>query len=159
MLPQPLRAKARKGFNKMNDRKLENKVRQDTSKVKKDLNTLMDDGVALFGRFEDNVGQATGKAKEDLTTWLEESLSQLSEGFEKLTGDARETVVDAAATLKKDVGHGLSQYNAKVQEVAEKVPGGFSEKAGRYPWVAISIGLAFGLLVGVLLKPGRQQVG
>lgn len=142
----------------MNDQQLENKVRKDASKVKRDLNTLTSDGAALFSRFEDNISQATGKAKEDLTTWVEDSISQLREEFEKLTGEAKETVVDAAATVKKDVGQGLIQYNTKVQEVADKVPGGFSEKAAKYPWVAISMGLAFGLLLGVLLKPGRQQV-
>jgi len=143
----------------MNDQQLENKVRQDASKVKRDLNTLTSDGAALFSRFEDNINQATGKAKEDLTTWVEDSVSQLRKEFEKLTGDATESIVGAAETVKKDVGQGLIQYNAKVQEVADKVPGGFSEKAATYPWVAISIGLAIGLLLGVLLKPGRQQVG
>ena len=108
----------------MNDQQLENKVRHDAGKVKKDLTTLMGNRV-----------------------------SQLSKGFEKLTGDAKETVVGAAATVKKDVGHGLSQYNAKAQDFADKVPDGFAKKAARYPWVAISIGLLIGFLLGILLKP------
>lgn len=139
----------------MKDQQSENKVHQDADKVKKDLSTLTGDSAVRFSRFEDNLSQATGKAKEDLTTWVEDGVSQLSEGFEKLTGDARETVVGAAATAKKEVGHGLSQYNAKAQEVAEKVPGGFGKKAARYPWVAISIGLAVGFLLGILFKPTR----
>lgn len=143
----------------MKDGRLEKKVRQDTSRVKKDLNALTSDGVALIDRFEANLSQATDKAKEDLTTWMEDSVSQLLEEFEKLVGDAKETVVDTAATVTKDVGQGLRQYNAKVQEAADKVPGGFSEKAVQYPWVAISIGLAFGLLLGVILKPGRRPLG
>jgi ElaB/YqjD/DUF883 family membrane-anchored ribosome-binding protein len=152
-------AKARKGFTKMNDRQLDNKVRRDVTKVKKDMSTLVGDGAAQFDRFGDNLSQSTVKAKEDLTKWAEDGVSQMSEGFEKLTGDARETVVAAAATVKKDVGRGMSQYNAKVQEVADKVPGGFGEMATRYPWVAISIGLAIGLLLGILLKPSRQLRG
>jgi hypothetical protein len=79
---------------------------------------------------------------------VEDGAYQLSKGFEKLTGDARETEVSAAATVEKDIGRGLSQYNAKVQEVAGKVPGGFDEKAARYPCVAISIALAVGFLLG-----------
>ena len=114
----------------MNDKQLDNKVRRDVTKVKKDMNTLVGD-----------------------------SVSQMSEGFENLTGDAKETVVGAAAIVKKDVGHGLSQYNAKIQEVADKVPGRFGEMAARYPWVAISLGLAIGLLLGSLLKPARQLRG
>jgi len=140
----------------MNDQQLATKVRRDGARVKKDLTTLVEDGTAQISRFEDKVSQAPGKAKEDLTTWVEDGVSQLSEGFEKLTGDARETVVGAAATVKKDVGHGLSQYNAKAQEVADKVPGGFGKKAASYPWVAISIALAVGFLLGIMIKPARR---
>ena len=143
----------------MNDKQLDNKVRRDVTKVKKDMSTLVEDGAAQFDRFGDNLSQSTVKAKEDLTKWAEDGVSQMSEGFEKLTGDARETVVAAAATVKKEVGRGMSQYNAKVQEVADKVPGGFGAIATRYPWVAISIGLAIGLLLGILLKPARQLRG
>ena len=140
----------------MNGQQLENKVNQDAVKVKKDLSTLVGDGAARIGKFGENVGQATGKAKEDLATWVEGSVDQLSEGFEKLAGDAKETVVGAAATVKKEVGHGLSQYNAKAQEVADKVPGGFGEKAARYPWVALSIALGVGFLIGFILRPVQQ---
>lgn len=108
----------------MNDHKLEEKVRKDAGQVKKDLSTL-----------------------------LENRVTQLSEGFEKMSGDARETVVGAAEMVKKDVGHGLSQYNAKAQDVADKVPDGFAKKAAKYPWAAITIGLFVGFLLGILLKP------
>ena len=102
----------------MNDQQLEKKIRQDTAKVRKDLKTLADDSAARLSRLESNVNQVTGKAKEDLTTWVDDGVSQLSERVEKLTSDARETVVGAAATVKKDVGHGLSRYNAKAQKLS-----------------------------------------
>ena len=142
----------------MNDQQLEKKVRQDAGKVKKDLGILMKDSMARLGKFENSVSLANGTAQKDLTTWVEELVSLLSKDFEKLTGDARKTVVSTAATMKKDIGHGLSQYNAKAQEVAEKVPDGFAKKASRYPWVAISIGLVVGVVVGVLFKPARQPI-
>lgn len=142
----------------MNDKQLDNKVSRDAAKVKKDIGTLMEDSAARLNRFEDKVSQAPGKAKEDLTTWVEDGVSQVREGFGKLSGDAKEAVVGAAATVKKDVGHGLSHYNSKAQEVANKVPGEFGKKAARYPWVAISIALVVGFLLGVLLKPSRQPV-
>jgi len=106
-------------------------------------------------QLENNVRQDVAQLNQDLTTSVEDDFSQLSEGFEKLTSDARETVVSAATLVKKDIGHGLSQYNAKAQEVADKVPGGLGEKAARYPWVTVSIALAVGFLVGGLLKPTR----
>jgi ElaB/YqjD/DUF883 family membrane-anchored ribosome-binding protein len=139
----------------MNDQQLETKVRLDGAKVKKDIGTLVEDGTAQISQFEDKVSQAPGKAKEDLTTWVEDGVSQLSEGFDKVTDDAREAVVSAATAVKKDVEHGLSQYNAKAQKVADKVPGGFGEKAARYPWVAISLALVVGFLLGSFLKPTR----
>jgi len=142
----------------MNDQQLEHKVRQDAVRVKKDLGTLGKDSAALAGRYGDNLSQAPGKAKDDLTAWVEDGVSQLSEGFEKLTDDAKKSVADTAATVKKDVGRGLSQYNAKAQEAADKVPGDFGKKAAKYPWVAISIALVFGFLLGFLLKPARQFV-
>ncbi|MDD5371365.1 MAG: hypothetical protein PHQ40_20025 [Anaerolineaceae bacterium] len=143
----------------MNDRQLEKKVRQDAIKVKKDISTLVGDSAVRFGRFEDNLNQATGKAKEDLTTWVEDSSSQISEGLEKLTDQARETMVSAAVTVKKDVGHGLSQYNTRAQEVADKVPGGWGMKAARYPWVTISIALLVGFLLGIVINPLRHPLG
>ena len=142
----------------MNDRQLDKKVQQDTVKVKKALNALVKDSAARISRFEGKAGQATSKATEDLTTWMEAGVSQFSEGFEKLTGNARKTLVGAAATVKKDVGHGLSQFNTKAQEVADKVPGEFSEKTAKYPWVVISIALAVGLLLGGVIKPARRPV-
>ena len=139
----------------MNDKQLDTKVLQDVTKVKKDISTLAGDSAARFGRFEFDVRQATGKAKDDLSTWVEDGVSQLGDGLEKMTTDAKETVVGAVKTVKKDVGHGLSQYNSTVQEVANKVPGSFGKKAARYPWVAMSIALIVGFLLGALLKPVR----
>ena len=62
-------------------------------------------------------------------------------------------------TLPPSVEHGLRRYNAQVQDVADKFPGSFGKKAARYPWLTVTLFLAFGLLLGVLLKPGRQPVG
>jgi ElaB/YqjD/DUF883 family membrane-anchored ribosome-binding protein len=104
---------------------------------------------------EDNVRQDVAKLNRDLITTVEDGISQLSEGFEKLTGDVKDTVINATAMMKKDVDHGLSQYNAKAQEMVDKVPGGFSEKAAKYPWVTLSITLAVGFLLGNILKPTR----
>jgi ElaB/YqjD/DUF883 family membrane-anchored ribosome-binding protein len=114
----------------MRDKTFENKVNRDVDKVKKDFATLGDDGV-------------TG----------------LSRMFAQRSDDAKKTVADTVETVNKAVGQGLSQYNTKIQEVADRVPGDFAKKAAGYPWVTITISLAAGLLLGVLLKPSRQPVG
>jgi len=114
----------------MNDKAFENKVDRDVDKAKKDFATLGDDGVAGLRRM-----------------------------FAQGADDAKKTVDDTVKTVNKAVGQGLNQYNTKVQELAERVPGDFAKKAARYPWVTITISLAVGLLIGGLLKPGRQPVG
>ena len=139
----------------MNNRKMNNKVRDDTAAVVNDVSTLAGDTAARFGRFEDDVNQAAGKAKADMTSWAADYLSQMSKGIEKLSVDARDTAVTAAASAKKNIGYGLSQYNSKVQELADKAPGGLSEQAAKYPWVALSITVIIGFLLGMFIRPAR----
>ena len=109
--------------------------------------------------FENKVNRDIDKTKEDVATLGEDGVSGLSRKIEKLTDETKELVTGAVKTLNKDVGHGLSQYNTKVQDFADRLPGDFGKKAARYPWVTITMSIAFGLLLGVLLKPGRQPVG
>ena len=130
----------------MNDKAFENKVNQDVDQAKENLATLGEDSLA---------GMDT--IKRDLVTLGDDVVTRLSRKFEQLSDSTKEMVTEAVKTLNKDVEHGLSQYNTKAQEVADKVPGGFSEKTAKYPWVAMSITLAAGLLVGVLLKPAPRQ--
>ena len=105
--------------------------------------------------FENKVNQTIDKAKENVATLGEDVVTGLSRKFEELTGETKVMVTDAAKSLNKDVGHGLSTYNTKVQDVADRLPGDFGKKAARYPWVTITMSLAAGFLLGVLLKPGR----
>lgn len=140
----------------MNDKQLENKVRQDIANVKKELDTLAGDSAARLGRFGEDISQATGKAKKELNTMLENGVSQMNNEFENLSDDTKARITGTVASVKKNVGHGLSQYNAKAQQAVDKIPGGLSEKAVKYPWVAISIALTVGFLVGSLLKPTHR---
>ncbi len=138
----------------MNDQQLNNKVRKDADRIIKDINTLVGDSSNRLSRFEDDVNQVAGKAKEDINSWVEEGVSN----FERMTGNVKDSVADKAAILRKDVKRGMKQYNNKAQEVADKIPGGFSESAAKYPWVVISLGLALGFFLGILLKPSRHTI-
>jgi ElaB/YqjD/DUF883 family membrane-anchored ribosome-binding protein len=69
--------------------------------------------------------------------------------------EPKEMVSGPVKAFNKEMGQGLSQYNTKVQDFADRVPGDFSKKVAKYPWVTITMSLAFGLLLGVLLKPSR----
>jgi uncharacterized protein YjbJ (UPF0337 family) len=154
----PFMVKTRKENLKMNDQQLENKIRQDAEKIRKDLSSLGEDSIARLGRFEENIKQAAGKTKEDVNTWVENSASQVSDRFEKMSGEARKSINDAAATAKKDVGRGLNQYNSSVQKLADKLPNGLSEKIAKFPWVAMSVALVTGFVLASLLKPARRPL-
>jgi ElaB/YqjD/DUF883 family membrane-anchored ribosome-binding protein len=132
----------------MNDKAFEKKVNRDVDQAKEDFTTLGEDSVTGLARI-----------KKDLVTLGDDGVTGLSRKFEQLADDTKEMITDAVKTLNKDVGHELSQYNAKVQDVADRVPGGIGKKVAGYPWVTITMSLIFGLLLGVLLKPGRQPVG
>lgn len=110
----------------MNDRQTENKVQQDAEKIKKDFGAMVGDGV-----------------------------SYLSEGFEKLKGEAKETVDSTMASVKEDISLGLKKYNENAQRAAEKVPGGFSDTISRYPWVGLTVALVVGYQLGRFFKLNR----
>jgi ElaB/YqjD/DUF883 family membrane-anchored ribosome-binding protein len=139
----------------MNEQPLEKNIRQEADRIKHDLTTLVGDSAAQIGSLGTKVNQAT----EDLATWMEENVSNLSQGIGKITDEAKGAVVDTAAAVKQEVGHGLSQYNTKVQKIADKVPGDFSQKVSKFPWVAISIALTAGFLAGSFLHPRRHPLG
>jgi ElaB/YqjD/DUF883 family membrane-anchored ribosome-binding protein len=121
----------------MNDKQFEKKVNRDIDKAKEDVATL----------------------KEDVATLGEDGVTGLGRKFDQLTNDTRQMVAVRVKTINEEVGQGLSQYNAKVQEFADRVPGDLGTKAAKFPWVTVTMSLAFGLMLGFLLKPGRQPVG
>ena len=106
----------------MNENKIERRRQKDSAKVKKNINTLMEDGGP-----------------------------RVSKGLEKLTGEAKESW-QYSRYCKERNWPGIKQYNAKVNEFATSVSGDLGKKVSQYPWVAISIGLAIGLLLGGLFK-------
>lgn len=102
-------------------------------------------------KLEKKVRHDADKVRKDLRTLVEDGAAQVNKFEDKVsqaTGKARED-------LTTWVEDGLCQYNARAQEYADRVPGGFSKKAARYPWVTISIALAVGFLLGSLCKPAR----
>ena len=132
----------------MNDKSFENKVDRDVDQARKDFTSLGEDNVTGLGRI-----------KKDLVTLGDDGVTGLNRKFEQLADDTNKMVSATVKTINKDVEHGLSQYNAKVQDVIDRVPGGFSKKVAGYPWVTITLSLVVGLLLGILLKPGRQPIG
>lgn len=144
----------------MNDQQLDNKVRRDEARLKKDIISLVENRAAQFSRLEGSLVKSAGKAQKGLGAWFEESTARVSKEMKKLTGSTKETVTDAAGKAKKNFSHTLRQFNTKAQKAADRIPVRFSKKADRSPWVAISIGVALvGILLGIILKPARTQLG
>jgi ElaB/YqjD/DUF883 family membrane-anchored ribosome-binding protein len=109
--------------------------------------------------FEQKVIRDIETMKKDLAKLGDDSVTGLSRKYEQLADDTKKKAAGAIQTVTQRVEQGLSQYNAKVQDMADRVPGDFSKKAAGYPWVTVTMSLAFGLLLGALLKPGRRPVG
>ena len=53
------------------------------------------------------------------------------------------------------VGRFLDQYDHKVYEVVQRLPGDLDRRVIRYPWATIATTLGLGLLVGFIIKPNR----
>ena len=125
--------------------------------VEDQFNSTMDDVKSGYEDVEETTVKAVTKAKDDVVTWFEEGVSNIKEGSHQLMDDAKETYDKATKAIDKNVKNGLNQYEEKVQEIAEKVPGDFGDKVLKYPWVAISVGVLLGLVLGILLKPTRHD--
>lgn len=111
----------------MNNQQFETKMEKDGTRVKKAFNSMVGDGV-----------------------------SQLRNEYDEFTGTVKENANSAAETIKNEVNQGMKQYNSKAQEVADRLPYGLSQNVSKYPWVVISLGLVFGFMLGIMLKPSHQ---
>ena len=49
----------------------------------------------------------------------------------------------------------LDQYDHKVYEVVQRLPGDLDRRVIRYPWATIATTLGLGLLVGFIIKPSH----
>jgi len=142
----------------MSDHQMEAKIRKDTEKVKNDVSTLIGDTATQLGRFEENLGQNAIKTRAEIYAWLDQNATQLKEDYNKMASNAKESFTDASNTVMKNVDHQFSNFNAKAEEVVNNVPGGVGEKIAKYPYVAISIAVIFGFLVGSLLSPAKKPM-
>lgn len=136
----------------MNEKKLEKKIEKDIVRVKKEIGTLAEDSRNRLSEFVNELGLTTNQAKKDISSQVEEEISHFEANVEKFAQKAKSNVVEAAATAKKEVEHGLGIYNAKAQRIADKVPGHIGEKAAQYPWVAVTVALGLGVLVSNLVS-------
>ena len=112
----------------------------------------------MFNRNKKNqLSKDAEEIKEDINTLAEDSVSQVSKDYENIKDEVKTTVNGAIHSVKKEVEYGLSQYNTKAQELADKVHDGLGKEITKYPWVSISIALVVGVMIGGFLKPTRRS--
>ena len=112
----------------------------------------------MFNRNKKNqLSKDAEEIKEDINTLAEDSVSQVSKDYENIKDEVKTTVNGAIHSVKKEVEYGLSQYNTKAQELANKVHDGLGNEITKYPWVSISIALVIGVMIGGFLKPTRRS--
>jgi len=105
---------------------------------------------------EKRINRDFDRAIRDLAVLRDDAVTGLSRKFEQLTDGPRKTAEVAVKSLNKSIGQGLNQYNAKVQDVVDRVPGDLTKKVTGYPWVAITMSMVLGLLLGALVKFSRN---
>jgi len=109
-------------------------------------------------QFESKMEKDGTRVKKAFTTLIGDGASQLKNEYDQFTGTVKDTTNETASVIKKNVDYGMKQYNSKAQEVADKFAGGISKNVSKYPWVVVSLGLVFGFILGVILKPSRQSI-
>lgn len=105
---------------------------------------------------EKRINRNLDRTKRDLAALKEDTVTGFTWKISQLTDGPRKSTTEAMKTLNKSIGEGLTQYNTRVQDAVSKVPGNINKKASRYPWVAISMAMFMGLILGVTLKPARH---
>lgn len=136
----------------MIDHHLEKKGHQEGTRINQDLLGKSVDIFSRFTRLGPKVLGDAEKTKVDLTAAVVEGSAQVNDRIEKLSSIVKETTVNAAEAVKTDIEQGLKKYNANAQNIANELPGSLGKKAVRYPWVAVSIALVIGIILGGLLK-------
>jgi len=106
--------------------------------------------------YEKRINRDLDRTKRDLSALRDDIVSGLNLKLDELAGHPKKSAEVAVKTLNKSIGHGLDQYNTKVQDVVDKVPGDIGRKAAGYPWVAISLSIVLGLMFGVLIRFSRH---
>jgi len=106
--------------------------------------------------FEKRINRDFDRAIRDLAALRDDAVTGLSRKFEQLAGGPKKKAAVAVKALNKSIGHGFNQYNTKVQDVVDRVPGNLSKKAAGFPWVAFTISMILGLLLGTLLRFSRH---
>ena len=88
------------------------------------------------------------RRRDEGSTRLSASVDRLADQMQKRYNITRDK---AELTMSRF----LDQYDHKVYELVQSLPGDLDRRVIRYPWATIATMLGLGLLVGFIIKPGR----
>ncbi len=108
---------------------------------------------------EKKINRDLERARRDLSELSDDIITRLRGNFGQLADNPRKSATVAMKNLNKSIGQGLEQYNTRVQDVVDRVPGDIGKKARGYPWVAITMSMLLGLMVGGIIRFARHMAG
>ena len=118
----------------MNGKVIEKRINRNIDRVRRDIAALGDDA----------------------TTELNRRFELLTDGPRKKAEVAIKDMNRSIGQMNKSIGRGLNQYNAKIQDAVDKVPGDLGKKVTGYPWVAVTMSMVLGLVLGAVLGFSRH---
>jgi ElaB/YqjD/DUF883 family membrane-anchored ribosome-binding protein len=98
-------------------------------------------------QLEKKIRQDVNKVSKDIDTLLGDGAIRL--------GRFEAKVSQSGVKAKEDLITWVEENTSQMGEGIEKVTDSFAQKISSHPWIAISIGLSFGFLLGSLIKPAR----
>jgi uncharacterized protein YjbJ (UPF0337 family) len=94
-------------------------------------------------------------AQEHWTKFTEEDLKRLETMRDEFVEMVQQRYGYAKQRAEEEVDRALSTSNARIEGVAQKLPGEMDQALLRYPWVTIVTALGVGFILGFVLKPRR----
>ena len=120
------------------------------------MNKVMDDVKSGYKDLEEKTRQSVSNVKDNAVTWVEEGVSKIKDSTHQVMDNVKDTIDKTVKSVDKNITQGMTQYNLKAQQIADKMPCRLGDKVIRYPWVAITVSLLIGIGLGFLIKPGRK---
>ncbi len=96
----------------------------------------------------ENPSRLWNRRNDEGRTRLTGSVDRLADQMEKRYHITRDK---AELTMSRF----LDQYDHRVYDLVQKLPGDLDRRVIRYPWATIATMLGLGLLIGFIIKPGR----
>jgi uncharacterized protein YjbJ (UPF0337 family) len=112
----------------------------------------MVDGKNVINRDKEQVREIV---QEHWTKFTEEDLKKIESMRDEFIDMVQQRYGYAKQRAEAEVDRALSTSNARLEGVAQKLPGEMDQTLLRYPWVTIVGALAVGLILGFMLKPRR----